>query len=520
MGRGKKLKRRRCGEGVLNNDIEPTPTPSSEVHRLNKNLKTAVPSPITYVVSPPPKMAPSASQGPKVFTVAVTRIDLTDSLVSPMPDVFERYDCIDAMPLVSAEAQRVRESSPKIISDVTEETLNQPKLDADDDRQNESPKLDGTIPIDCIGWRTRGRCKKHNKNKCRYRHDALTRGADRKHLVQVIKTPTANASTAGGKSKKGGKRRYSYENRNAPGGDCGDGISNPDSVHTPDKYWAQRRRLFSKFDDGIRLDPESWYSVTPEVIADHTAHRVFAWRNLRGGSAKETFVLLDAFGGCGGNTIAFAKIWPGEGCFGKKMIICVDVDRQKLRKAANNAKIYGVDARSIVFVHGDAIHILEQYDRGKKKTPTMVPSKAGVADVSASSDDVEICCGYRIGGMEQLPDRIDLTFLSPPWGGVDYSTVGNNGFQLKDILVRKDGGKDGPGAPPVASNGVELLQLAAGATQDAAVIYFLPRNLNLVSLGAAAAESACSESGVIELEENWLKGKFKTYTAYMCVKSA
>lgn len=27
----------------------------------------------------------------------------------------------------------------------------------------------------------------------------------------------------------------------------------------------QRYRLFSRFDDGIRLDAESWYSVTPEV---------------------------------------------------------------------------------------------------------------------------------------------------------------------------------------------------------------------------------------------------------------
>lgn len=42
----------------------------------------------------------------------------------------------------------------------------------------------------------------------------------------------------------------------------------------PDKYWAQRRRLFSRFDKGIRLDKESWYSATPEVIADHIAKRV------------------------------------------------------------------------------------------------------------------------------------------------------------------------------------------------------------------------------------------------------
>ena len=39
------------------------------------------------------------------------------------------------------------------------------------------------------------------------------------------------------------------------------------------KYWAQRYRLFSLYDDGVRLDPESWYSVTPEKIAQHIAER-------------------------------------------------------------------------------------------------------------------------------------------------------------------------------------------------------------------------------------------------------
>ena len=39
------------------------------------------------------------------------------------------------------------------------------------------------------------------------------------------------------------------------------------------KYWAQRRRLFKKFDEGIQLDPEGWYSVTPEAVADHVASR-------------------------------------------------------------------------------------------------------------------------------------------------------------------------------------------------------------------------------------------------------
>ena len=39
------------------------------------------------------------------------------------------------------------------------------------------------------------------------------------------------------------------------------------------KYWAQRYRLFSMYDDGVKLDQESWYSITPEKIAEHIAER-------------------------------------------------------------------------------------------------------------------------------------------------------------------------------------------------------------------------------------------------------
>ena len=39
------------------------------------------------------------------------------------------------------------------------------------------------------------------------------------------------------------------------------------------KYWFQRYRLFSKFDSGIWMDRESWFSVTPEKIAQHIAER-------------------------------------------------------------------------------------------------------------------------------------------------------------------------------------------------------------------------------------------------------
>merc|ERR1740129_2322434 len=72
------------------------------------------------------------------------------------------------------------------------------------------------------------------------------------------------------------------------------------------KYWAQRYRLFSKFDEGIKLDEEGWYSVTPEKIAEHIAERC------------RCDVIVDGFCGVGGNSIQFA--------FTCERVIAIDID--------------------------------------------------------------------------------------------------------------------------------------------------------------------------------------------------
>ena len=61
------------------------------------------------------------------------------------------------------------------------------------------------------------------------------------------------------------------------------------------KYWRQRYSLFSKYDEGIELDEEGWFSVTPEAVAARHA-------DLCGAAA----VVIDAFAGVGGNAIQFA----------------------------------------------------------------------------------------------------------------------------------------------------------------------------------------------------------------------
>jgi len=134
-------------------------------------------------------------------------------------------------------------------------------------------------------------------------------------------------------------------------------------LHTPpeltgvSKYWAQRYRLFSKYDEGIRMDEESWYSVTPEKIARHIALKC------------KCDVVVDAFCGVGGNAIQFALTCA--------RVIAVDIDSEKVAMARNNARVYGVENK-IEFIVGDFF----------KLAPSL---------------------------------KADVVFLSPPWGGPRYA---------------------------------------------------------------------------------------------------
>ncbi|XP_009863528.1 PREDICTED: trimethylguanosine synthase, partial [Apaloderma vittatum] len=157
--------------------------------------------------------------------------------------------------------------------------------------------------------------------------------------------------------KKEKKRRR--RNKIAPGAVPAEIAADPELA----KYWAQRYRLFSRFDEGIKLDREGWFSVTPEKIAEHIAVRVSQSFNCD--------IIVDAFCGVGGNAIQFALT--------SKRVIAIDIDPEKLSLARNNAEVYGV-ADQIEFICGDFMVL--------------------AADLQA-----------------------DVVFLSPPWGGPDYATA-------------------------------------------------------------------------------------------------
>ncbi|GMI96731.1 hypothetical protein HRI_003342400 [Hibiscus trionum] len=125
------------------------------------------------------------------------------------------------------------------------------------------------------------------------------------------------------------------------------------------KYWCQRYLLFSRFDDGIKMDEEGWFSVTPERIARHHASRC--------GSG----IVVDSFTGVGGNAIQLAQR--------SAHVIAIDIDPKKIDYAYHNAAVYGVNDH-IEFVIGDFF--------------TLAPKL-----------------------------KADTVFLSPPWGGPDYAKV-------------------------------------------------------------------------------------------------
>ncbi|XP_025154280.1 uncharacterized protein LOC105191479 isoform X2 [Harpegnathos saltator] len=122
------------------------------------------------------------------------------------------------------------------------------------------------------------------------------------------------------------------------------------------RYWLNRYELFHKYDEGIQLDKESWYSVTPERIAKQIARRC------------KCNIIIDAFCGAGGNTIQFALT-----C---NKVIAIDIDPIKIELAKHNAKIYGVDNK-IEFIVGNFLELAPKLEA-------------------------------------------DVVFLSPPWGGPGY----------------------------------------------------------------------------------------------------
>jgi trimethylguanosine synthase len=84
---------------------------------------------------------------------------------------------------------------------------------------------------------------------------------------------------------------------------------------------CQYRRLFLQFDISVQLDYEGWFSVTPEIIADHVADCVWELANLSA-FVNNMILWYSMFFGCGRNAIAFGKL-PSDK---RSLVLCVDID--------------------------------------------------------------------------------------------------------------------------------------------------------------------------------------------------
>jgi len=322
-----------------------------------------------------------------------------------------------------------------------------------------------------------------------------------------------------------------------PNGNNGDGILNPYPTSVvPDKFWAQRKRLFSKYDEGIQIhsvddndDGEMWYSVTPESIANHVADKMINMILSQGGHQQSasssssiggSITVLDVFCGCGGNSIAFARLntKKKEGKYPRVKVIAVDNNLSRLKMAANNAAIYKIDKNDIIFIHADAVQVLNHFNKGK-----LIDTK------SSRQYESHQYAGYKLGGLDLLPNKLDGIFLSPPWGGTEYAKqeAGKSGFDIITSIVVEssclgDEMPDSDGTSTttaVKTNGGELLSLTAKAvlndestTQEGVIAYFLPRNTDGIILGQSAISSDIN--GTFEMEQNVVNGKVKTITAY------
>ncbi|KAJ6561231.1 Tgs1 protein [Mycena vulgaris] len=234
------------------------------------------------------------------------------------------------------------------------------------------------------------------------------------------------------------------------------------------KYFAQRTRFLSlySFPPGCLLDEEGWYSITPELVADRIAERC------------RCDTILDAFCGVGGNAIAFAKT-----C---ERVIALDISPTRLALARHNAQIYGVADR-IEFILTDYISFANSY-------------------LSRSS--------------ETSPRKIDVVFLSPPWGGPGYLAGDTRPFSPTKPESTADAELAHPSytlASIQPIHGADLFRLSRRITPN--VAYYLPRNTRLDEIGgllSISPDAAASddEPERAEVEEEWMGSKLKALTCY------
>ncbi|KAH9389351.1 Trimethylguanosine synthase [Tyrophagus putrescentiae] len=220
-------------------------------------------------------------------------------------------------------------------------------------------------------------------------------------------------------------------------------------------YFKQRFLLFSRFNEGIRFDRESWYSVTPEPIARHIAERIE--RALI--SHSQTSSSVGTVSAAPAATIIQFALMPSTA-----LVYAVDIDPRKIELARHNASIYGC-LHKIQFIVADFFEVIQG---------------------------------------DRLPcSLVDACFLSPPWSqsSPDYLTY--ESFSLAQMTP--DGFEI---ARRVADRVTKNISFLLPRNFDMGE---LPSLSSIVYQNVGGGEMEKS----VEIEENMLyKKKVKTLTAY------
>lgn len=128
----------------------------------------------------------------------------------------------------------------------------------------------------------------------------------------------------------------------------------------PRKLWKRRLELFSKFDEGVKVDLNNWTECILERVA-----KVIAKRCKNG-------KVFDAFCGTGSNAIQFAR---------HCQVIALDIDPLKIEYARHNATLYEVNGK-VSFFQGDFMLLADQI---KADVVFIDPPKCGIVDTENCS---------------------------------------------------------------------------------------------------------------------------------------
>lgn len=177
-------------------------------------------------------------------------------------------------------------------------------------------------------------------------------------------------------------------------------------------------------------------------------------------------------------------------------VIALDTSATRLALARHNAQIYGVADR-IEFILTDYLSFAKSY--------SSLPHSSTVRN-------------------SPITRKIDVVFLSPPWGGPSYLSGSVDDLSSQNITALT------PEAPPdehpsysLSSiqpiHGAQLFNVTRKITKN--VAYYLPRNTRLDEIGALLTDEGVTDSETspetaekVEVEEEWMGNKLKALTCY------